>query len=108
MRGREISSLQSKLAAAEAAAGAAAEKTRREADAEAERTRARLQAEITALSLQNRYTDAEAMISRRRQTSLPNIYRSVFDVQGSSGGTRLDRFGLFYELHKLGVGLIRF
>lgn len=54
MRGREIATLQNKLAAAEATAGAEAEKTRREADAETERMRARLQAEITALSLQNR------------------------------------------------------
>lgn len=54
MRSKEIASLQTKLAAAEATVSAAVEKTRREADAETERVRARLQGEITALSLQNR------------------------------------------------------
>lgn len=49
--------LQGKLAAAEAAAGAAAERARRAADDDAERTRARLQADITALSLQNKLVD---------------------------------------------------
>lgn len=54
MRGREIASLQSKLAAAEAESGAAAQRARRAADADAERVRAALQADITALTLQNK------------------------------------------------------
>lgn len=55
MRSREIASLQNKLAAAEASVGVAVERTRRDLDAEAERQRARLQADITALTLQNKY-----------------------------------------------------
>ncbi|XP_028176042.1 citron Rho-interacting kinase-like [Ostrinia furnacalis] len=70
MRGREIASLQNKLAAAEAAAGAAAEKTRRDADAEAERTRARLQAEITALSLQNTRLERQIEVEKEERMAL--------------------------------------
>ncbi|XP_063388921.1 citron rho-interacting kinase-like [Cydia fagiglandana] len=69
-RGREIASLQSKLAAAEAAAGAAAEKVRRAADAEHERTRARLQAEITALSLQNKRLERQIEIEKEERMAL--------------------------------------
>ncbi|XP_063833328.1 citron rho-interacting kinase-like [Ostrinia nubilalis] len=70
MRGREIASLQNKLAAAEAAAGAAAERTRRDADAEAERTRARLQAEITALSLQNTRLERQIEVEKEERMAL--------------------------------------
>ncbi|XP_063628506.1 citron Rho-interacting kinase-like [Cydia splendana] len=69
-RGREIASLQSKLAAAETAAGAAAEKVRRAADAEHERTRARLQAEITALSLQNKRLERQIEIEKEERMAL--------------------------------------
>ncbi|KAM3964004.1 LOW QUALITY PROTEIN: uncharacterized protein ACR2FA_002045 [Aphomia sociella] len=74
MRGREITSLQTKLAAAEAAADAAAsasaERTRRDADAEAERQRARLQAEITALSLQNRRLERQVEVEKEERMAL--------------------------------------
>ncbi|RVE50300.1 hypothetical protein evm_005135 [Chilo suppressalis] len=70
MRGREVASLQSKLAAAEAATGAEAERTRREAEAEAERTRARLQAEITALSLQNRRLERQVEVEKEERMAL--------------------------------------
>ncbi|XP_049879050.1 citron Rho-interacting kinase isoform X2 [Pectinophora gossypiella] len=70
MRGREIASLQSKLAAAEAAAGAEAERTRRAADQEAERQRARLQAEITALSLQNRRLERQIEVEKEERMAL--------------------------------------
>ncbi|XP_063368778.1 citron rho-interacting kinase [Cydia amplana] len=69
-RGREIASLQSKLAAAEAAAAAAADKVRRAADAEHERTRARLQAEITALSLQNKRLERQIEIEKEERMAL--------------------------------------
>ncbi|XP_068623643.1 citron rho-interacting kinase-like [Battus philenor] len=70
MRGREIATLQGKLAEAEAAASAAAERTRREADAEAERTRARLQAEITALSLQNKRLERQVEVEKEERMAL--------------------------------------
>ncbi|KAH9641450.1 hypothetical protein HF086_006066 [Spodoptera exigua] len=60
MRSREISSLQAKLAEAEAQAGVTADRIRQEAEAEAERQRVRLQAEITALSLQNKWSARSA------------------------------------------------
>ncbi|CAG9791433.1 unnamed protein product [Diatraea saccharalis] len=70
MRGREVASLQSKLAAAEAAMGAEAERTRRDAEAEAERMRARLQAEITALSLQNRRLERQVEVEKEERMAL--------------------------------------
>ncbi|XP_072934442.1 uncharacterized protein [Epargyreus clarus] len=70
MRGREIASLQSKLAAAEAAGGAAAERARRDADADAERMRARLQAEITALTLQNKRLERQIEVEKEERMAL--------------------------------------
>lgn len=54
MRSREIAALQTKLAETEALVSTSVERTRHEAEAEAERVRARLQADITALTLQNK------------------------------------------------------
>ncbi|XP_050353235.1 citron rho-interacting kinase-like [Nymphalis io] len=70
MRGREVASLQSKLAAAEAATGAAAERARRDADAEAERVRAKLQAEITALTLQNKRLERQVEVEKEERMAL--------------------------------------
>ncbi|XP_013167910.1 PREDICTED: citron Rho-interacting kinase isoform X1 [Papilio xuthus] len=70
MRGREIASLQGRLAEAEAAAAAAGERARRDADAEAERTRAKLQAEITALSLQNKRLERQVEVEKEERMAL--------------------------------------
>ncbi|XP_052739013.1 citron Rho-interacting kinase [Bicyclus anynana] len=70
MRGREIASLQSKLAAAESASSAAAERARRDADAEAEIQRAKLQAEITALTLQNKRLERQIEVEKEERMAL--------------------------------------
>ncbi|KAJ0173065.1 hypothetical protein K1T71_011241 [Dendrolimus kikuchii] len=70
MRSKEITSLQSKLAAAEAAVSAAVDRARREADAETERLRARLQADITALSLQNRRLERQIEVEKEERMAL--------------------------------------
>ncbi|XP_045771083.1 citron rho-interacting kinase isoform X5 [Maniola jurtina] len=70
MRGREVASLQSKLAAAEAATNAAVEKARRHADADAETRRAKLQAEITALSLQNKRLERQIEVEKEERMAL--------------------------------------
>ncbi|XP_028035269.1 citron Rho-interacting kinase-like [Bombyx mandarina] len=70
MRGKEIASLQTKLAAAEAGALAAAERARRELEADAERLRLRLQADITALSLQNRRLERQVEVEKEERMVL--------------------------------------
>ncbi|XP_053617413.1 citron rho-interacting kinase-like isoform X2 [Plodia interpunctella] len=70
MRGREVVSLQHKLATAEAAAADAVSRARRDADAEAERTRARLQAEITALTLQLRRLERQVEVEKEERMAL--------------------------------------
>ncbi|XP_060806753.1 citron rho-interacting kinase [Amyelois transitella] len=70
MRGREVSSLQQQLAAAAAGAAAAAARARREADADAERMRARLQADITALTLQNRRLERQIEVEKEERMAL--------------------------------------
>ncbi|CAH2093859.1 unnamed protein product [Euphydryas editha] len=70
MRAREVASLQSKLAAAEAATGAAAERARRDADTDAERVRAKLQAEITALTLQNKRLERQIEVEKEERMAL--------------------------------------
>ncbi|KAJ8712973.1 hypothetical protein PYW08_008277 [Mythimna loreyi] len=70
MRSREIVSLQTKLAEAEARAGADVERVRHEADAEAERLRARLQADITALTLQNKRLERQVEVEREERMAL--------------------------------------
>ncbi|CAK1541618.1 unnamed protein product [Leptosia nina] len=70
IRAKEIASLQSKLATAECAVSAAAERARREAEDEAERVRARLQADITALSLQNKRLERQLEVEREERMAL--------------------------------------
>nr|XP_034827828.1 citron rho-interacting kinase-like [Maniola hyperantus] len=70
MRGREIASLQSKLAAAEAATNGAVDTARRRADADAETQRAKLQAEITALSLQNKRLERQIEVEKEERMAL--------------------------------------
>ncbi|XP_041971909.1 citron rho-interacting kinase-like [Aricia agestis] len=70
MRSKEIASLQSQLAAAEAAASGAADAARRDADADAERMRARLQADITALSLQNKRLERQVEVEKEERMAL--------------------------------------
>ncbi|XP_026314299.1 citron Rho-interacting kinase isoform X2 [Hyposmocoma kahamanoa] len=77
MRGREMALLQSKLAAAEATAAAEAEKARRAADAEAERLRARLQAEITALSLQNKRLERQVEVEKDERMALERTIQQL-------------------------------
>ncbi|XP_061723003.1 citron rho-interacting kinase-like [Cydia pomonella] len=88
-RGREIASLQSKLAAAEAAAGAAAEKVRRAADAEHERTRARLQAEITALSLQNKRLERQIEIEKEERMALERTNQELSSAASDRNSAEL-------------------
>ncbi|KAJ8711314.1 hypothetical protein PYW07_008556 [Mythimna separata] len=70
MRSREIASLQSKLAAAEARAGEDVERARHDAAADAERLRARLQADITALTLQNKRLERQVEVEREERMAL--------------------------------------
>ncbi|CAH2259548.1 jg24268 [Pararge aegeria aegeria] len=70
MRGREIASLQSKLAAAESATNHAVERARRDADAEAETLRSKLQAEITALTLQNKRLERQIKVEKEERMAL--------------------------------------
>ncbi|XP_050677652.1 citron rho-interacting kinase-like [Leptidea sinapis] len=70
LRAKEIASLQSKLAAAECAVSSAVERAKREADDEAERLRARLQAEITALSLQNKRLERQLEVEKEERMAL--------------------------------------
>ncbi|CAG4932824.1 unnamed protein product [Colias eurytheme] len=70
IRAKEIASLQSKLAAAECEAHAAAERARREAEDEAERQRARLQADITALALQNKRLERQLEVEKEERMAL--------------------------------------
>ncbi|CAH2052087.1 unnamed protein product, partial [Iphiclides podalirius] len=90
MRGREIASLQSKLAEAEAAAGAAAERARRAADSDAERQRARLQAEITALSLQNKRLERQVEVEKEERMALQRTNQELSSgiVERSNGELR--------------------
>ncbi|XP_047999618.1 LOW QUALITY PROTEIN: citron rho-interacting kinase [Leguminivora glycinivorella] len=88
-RGREIASLQSKLAAAETAAAAAAEKVRRAADAEHERTRARLQAEITALSLQNKRLERQIEIEKEERMALERTNQELTSAAADRNNAEL-------------------
>ncbi|KAI5634055.1 protein kinase domain-containing protein [Phthorimaea operculella] len=113
MRGKEIASLQSKLAAAESAISAEAEKTRRAADAEAERQRARLQAEITALSLQNRRLERQIEVEKEERMALERtnqqLSSSMVDrtnaevkaAQANAADLRIERDGMREEVRRL-------
>ncbi|XP_038215330.1 citron Rho-interacting kinase-like isoform X2 [Zerene cesonia] len=70
IRAKEIASLQSRLAAAECEASAAAERARRDAEDGAERLRARLQADITALALQNRRLERQLEVEKEERMAL--------------------------------------
>ncbi|XP_073948348.1 uncharacterized protein [Choristoneura fumiferana] len=88
-RAREILSLQGKLAAAEAAAGAAAERARRAADDDAERTRARLQAEITALSLQNKRLERQIEIEKEERMALERTNQELMSAASERNSSEL-------------------
>ncbi|KAG6446840.1 citron rho-interacting kinase isoform X2 [Manduca sexta] len=70
MRSREIASLQGQLASAEASTAAAVERTRRELESDAERQRARLQADITALTLQNKRLERQVEVEKEERMAL--------------------------------------
>ncbi|XP_075983571.1 uncharacterized protein LOC142981496 isoform X2 [Anticarsia gemmatalis] len=70
MRSREIAALQTKLAETEALVSTSVERTRHEADAETERLRVRLQAEITALTLQNKRLERQVEVEKEERMAL--------------------------------------
>ncbi|CAG5044216.1 unnamed protein product [Parnassius apollo] len=93
MRAREVASLQSKLAeaeaAAEAAAAAAAERARRDADAEAERQRVRLQADITALTLQNKRLERQVEVEKEERMALQRANQELSSGIAERGNAEL-------------------
>ncbi|CAG9104296.1 unnamed protein product [Plutella xylostella] len=91
MRAREIASLQGRLAAAEAAAAADAEHARRGAEAEAERVRATLQAEITALSAQNKRLERELDIDKQERMSLERTIQEMTSSAKERANSELRR-----------------
>ncbi|XP_045516259.1 citron Rho-interacting kinase-like isoform X2 [Pieris brassicae] len=70
IRAKEIASLQTKLASAECAISEAVERARRDTEDEAERVRARLQADITALSLQNKRLERQIEVEKEERMAL--------------------------------------
>ncbi|XP_048482527.1 citron rho-interacting kinase [Plutella xylostella] len=91
MRAREIASLQGRLAAAEAAAAADAEHARRGAEAEAERVRAALQAEVTALSAQNKRLERELDIDKQERMSLERTIQEMTSSAKERANSELRR-----------------
>ncbi|CAK1590353.1 unnamed protein product [Parnassius mnemosyne] len=89
MRAREVASLQSRLAEAEAAAAERADSARRHADADAERQRARLQADITALTLQNKRLERQVEVEKEERMALQRVNQDLASGIAERGNAEL-------------------